>query len=213
MGPPGSGKGSQSKYLTTTYSIPHISTGDMFRQNLKENTPIGLTAKGYIDKGSLVPDIITNEMVKERLKKSDCLNGFLIDGYPRNLNQAKEFTKILDERGWSADAILNITADDELIVSRISGRLVCKGCGTVYHKTNYKTKVEGKCDVCNQKVIIRDDDTEETVRKRLEIYYNETEPIIKYYEKIYPNKVYYIDGNQSIKDTTLEIEKELGDRK
>ena len=213
MGPPGSGKGSQSKYLTTTYSIPHISTGDMFRQNLKENTPIGLTAKGYIDKGSLVPDIITNEMVKERLKKSDCLNGFLIDGYPRNLNQAKEFTKILDERGWSADAILNITADDELIVSRISGRLVCKGCGTVYHKTNYKTKVEGKCDVCNQEVIIRDDDTEETVRKRLEIYYNETEPIIKYYEKIYPNKVYYIDGNQSIKDTTLEIEKELGDRK
>ena len=209
MGPPGSGKGSQAKFLTGEYGIPHISTGDMFRKNLKEGTPSGLLAKEYINSGKLVPDSVTNLMVKERLQYADAVNGFLMDGYPRNVNQAIEFSKILSENGWEVDAVLNIISEDAVIIGRISGRLICKSCGAVYHKYNHPTKADGKCDICESEVYQRPDDNEETVKKRLEIYYEETEPVLNYYLENNPIVVHTIDGNKSIDITTKAISEAL----
>ena len=213
MGPPGSGKGSQAKFLTSEYKIPHISTGDMFRKNLKEGTHIGILAKEYIDHGKLVPDKVTNEMVRERFHEADIQNGFLMDGYPRNVNQAKEFSKILEENKWNIDAVINICGKDEILIDRIIGRIVCTSCGAVYHKKNNPTKISGKCDLCGHDVIQRDDDTEETLRKRLDVYYKETAPIINYYEKESSKIVYSVDGNKTIEYTTNEIKKKLGGKK
>ena len=209
MGPPGSGKGSQAKFLTNQYDVPHISTGDMFRKNLKEGTPSGLLAREYINSGKLVPDSVTNLMVKERLQETDAANGFLMDGYPRNVSQAEELKKMLEENGWKIDAVLNIISADETIIKRISGRLICKSCGAVYNKHNTPAKIDGKCDLCDGDVYQRPDDNEQTVSKRLEVYYDETEPVINYYLENDPNVVHTIDGNDTIENTTILIKRAL----
>jgi adenylate kinase len=209
MGPPGVGKGTEAELLVKHYDIPHISTGNIFRELYKDKTQVGKIAKEYIDRGELVPDDITNEIVRHRLLIKDCKKGFLFDGYPRNIEQAKAFDALLIEQGWKLDAVINIAAPDHVIVDRIAGRRVCSTCGAVYHITNKKPKVEGICDVDGGKLIQRADDMEETVKRRLRIYYNQTEPVIGYYKA--KGSIVEIDGTQTIEYTDTTIKKVLGE--
>ena len=209
MGPPGVGKGTEAELLVKHYDIPHISTGNIFRELYKDKTQVGKIAKEYIDRGELVPDDITNEIVRHRLLMKDCKKGFLFDGYPRNIEQAKAFDALLVEQGWKLDAVINIAAPDNVIVDRIAGRRVCSTCGAVYHITNKKPKVEGICDVDGGKLIQRADDMEETVKRRLRIYYNQTEPVIGYYKA--KGSIVEIDGTQTIEYTDTTIKKVLGE--
>jgi adenylate kinase len=209
MGPPGVGKGTEAELLVKHYDIPHISTGNIFRELYKDKTQVGKIAKEYIDRGELVPDDITNEIVRHRLLMKDCKKGFLFDGYPRNIEQAKAFDALLIEQGWKLDAVINIAAPDHVIVDRIAGRRVCSTCGAVYHITNKKPKVEGICDVDGGKLIQRADDMEETVKRRLRIYYNQTEPVIGYYKA--KGSIVEIDGTQTIEYTDTTIKKVLGE--
>jgi adenylate kinase len=209
MGPPGVGKGTEAELLVKHYDIPHISTGNIFRELYKDKTQVGKIAKEYIDRGELVPDDITNEIVRHRLLMKDCKKGFLFDGYPRNIEQAKAFDALLVEQGWKLDAVINIAAPDHVIVDRIAGRRVCSTCGAVYHITNKKPKVEGICDVDGGKLIQRADDMEETVKRRLRIYYNQTEPVIGYYKA--KGSIVEIDGTQTIEYTDTTIKKVLGE--
>lgn len=209
MGPPGVGKGTEAELLVKHYDIPHISTGNIFRELYKDKTQVGKIAKEYIDRGELVPDDITNEIVRHRLLMKDCKKGFLFDGYPRNIEQAKAFDALLVEQGWKLDVVINIAAPDHVIVDRIAGRRVCSTCGAVYHITNKKPKVEGICDVDGGKLIQRADDMEETVKRRLRIYYNQTEPVIGYYKA--KGSIVEIDGTQTIEYTDTTIKKVLGE--
>lgn len=209
MGPPGVGKGTAASFIAKQYNIPHISTGDIFRNLFKDQTDIGKIAKGYLDRGELVPDDITNLIVYNRLLESDAKNGFLLDGFPRNVNQAKKLDEYMQEGNLSIDAILNLTAPDDVIVERISGRRVCPTCGAIYHVETLKPKVEGICDLDGSKLIQRKDDSEETVRKRLKIYYEQTEPVVNYYEN--KGRVVIIDGTKSIDDVQALIMKALGE--
>lgn len=211
MGPPGVGKGTESKILIKQYHIPHISTGDIFRELFSGDSEIGKIAKSYIDRGELVPDEITNEIVRQRLEKEDVLNGFLFDGYPRNLSQAEALDKVLTEKGWKIDSVIDIQADNKTLIKRISGRRVCEVCGTVYHIENKKPKVEGICDLDGGKLIQRDDDHEETVLNRIHVYQEQTRPVIGYYEK--QNLCVHIDGSKDIDDTNEQIMKVLGEVK
>lgn len=181
LGAPGAGKGSEAELLVKEYGIPHISTGDIFREHFKDETPIGKLAKSYIDKGQLVPDKLTNDIVRDRLAQRDVANGFILDGYPRNLNQAQALDILLKRMGWKVTAVINIAPPEDILVKRISGRRVCSNCGAVYHIDNKKTRHEGICDICGNPVIQRADDTEETVLKRLEVYNNDTKSLIQYY--------------------------------
>lgn len=183
MGPPGAGKGTQAALIKEYYNIPHISTGDMFREAMRNATPVGLEAKKYIDKGMLVPDSVTNALVKERLSQADCKKGFLLDGFPRNIPQAEALDKIFEELNIKLDAVINIDVDFSVLVDRVVGRRVCPKCGATYHITNLKPKMEGICDVCGEKLIQRKDDTEETIKTRLNVYSNQTKPLLEYYEK------------------------------
>ena len=207
MGAPGSGKGSYSAVLKEHYRVPHISTGEIFRDAIEKKTPMGLIAKTYIDKGNLVPDDITNEIVKERLKQKDCENGFLLDGYPRTIAQAESLTKILDELGITLDAAVNLEVDDDLIVRRIVNRRSCPKCGKGYNLITYPPKKEGICDVCNTPLFTRKDDNEETVTSRLDVYNKQTRPLVDYYDKL--GKLVSIDSNGTIEDTVKDIIKTL----
>lgn len=207
MGAPGSGKGSYAAVLKEHYRVPHISTGEIFRDAIEKKTPMGLIAKTYIDKGNLVPDDITNEIVKERLKQKDCENGFLLDGYPRTIAQAESLTKILDELGITLDAAVNLEVDDDLIVRRIVNRRSCPKCGKGYNLITYPPKKEGICDVCNTPLFTRKDDNEETVTSRLDVYNKQTRPLVDYYEKL--GKLVSIDSNGTIEDTVKDIIKTL----
>ncbi len=207
MGAPGSGKGSYAAVLKEHYRVPHISTGEIFRDAIEKKTPMGLIAKTYIDKGNLVPDDITNEIVKERLKQKDCENGFLLDGYPRTIAQAESLTKILDELGITLDAAVNLEVDDELIVRRIVNRRSCPKCGKGYNLITYPPKKEGICDVCNTPLFTRKDDNEETVTSRLDVYNKQTRPLVDYYDKL--GKLVSIDSNGTIEDTVKDIIKTL----
>ena len=207
MGAPGSGKGSYAAVLKEHYRVPHISTGEIFRDAIEKKTPMGLIAKTYIDKGNLVPDDITNEIVKERLKQKDCENGFLLDGYPRTIAQAESLTKILDELGITLDAAVNLEVDDDLIVRRIVNRRSCPKCGKGYNLITYPPKKEGICDVCNTPLFTRKDDNEETVTSRLDVYNKQTRPLIDYYDKL--GKLVSIDSNGTIEDTVKDIIKTL----
>ena len=175
VGPPGAGKGTQAVHLAAHYSIPHISTGDIFRANLKEGTPLGLQAKSYMDKGELVPDSVTNAMVKDRLTHADTANGFLLDGFPRNVAQAEVLRAILAEKKTPIDAALELTIENAEIIKRLSGRRTCRGCGKIFPGQL------DKCDVCGAELYQRDDDKEEVIARRLEVYAEQTAPIIAFY--------------------------------
>ena len=175
VGPPGAGKGTQAVHLAAHYSIPHISTGDIFRANLKEGTPLGLQAKSYMDKGELVPDSVTNAMVKDRLTHSDTSNGFLLDGFPRNVPQAEVLRAILAEKKTPIDAALELSIENAEIIKRLSGRRTCRGCGKIF-----PGQIE-KCDACGGELYQRDDDKEDVIARRLEVYAEQTSPIISFY--------------------------------
>jgi len=181
VGPPGAGKGTQAQFLASHYSIPHISTGDIFRANLKEGTALGTQAKGYMDRGELVPDSVTNEMVRDRLTKDDLANGFLLDGFPRNVAQAEVLRAILAERKTPLSAVLELALDTAEIILRLSGRRVCRNCGKVWHLEFEKPADPTRCDICQGELYQRDDDKEEVITRRLEVYQEQTAPIITFY--------------------------------
>jgi adenylate kinase len=183
VGPPGAGKGTQAVALAAHYKIPHISTGDIFRANLKNGTELGKQAQSFMDRGELVPDSVTNEMVKDRLGNSDVANGFLLDGFPRNTNQAEVLDVILKDKKMPLDAALELLIDNSEIIRRLSGRRTCRNCSATFHKDFEKPKVDGVCDKCNGELYQREDDKEEVITRRLEIYAQQTEPIISYYKK------------------------------
>ncbi len=209
MGPPGAGKGTEAESLVKHYHIPHISTGNIFRELYKDKTTVGKIAKEFIDRGELVPDDITNEIVRHRLSHADAKKGFLFDGYPRNVNQAKAFDEMLISFGWKLDAVINFSVPDEVIVKRISGRRVCEVCGAVYHTENKPPKVENICDVDGGMLIQRVDDMEKTVQRRLRIYNQQTAPVIGYYEE--KGSIIHVDGTKSIQEVDQTIKKVLGE--
>ena len=182
VGPPGAGKGTQAVHLAAHYKIPHISTGDIFRANLKNGTELGKQAQTFMDRGELVPDSVTNEMVRDRLGDNDVGNGFLLDGFPRNTNQAQVLDQILVEKKMPLDAVLELKIDNAEIVKRLSGRRTCRGCGASSHVVFEKPKVAGVCDKCQGELYQREDDKEEVVTRRLEIYTDQTAPIVEFYK-------------------------------
>lgn len=211
LGPPGAGKGTQAKSISSKYDIPHISTGDIFRKNITEKTPLGVKAKGYMDNGQLVPDSLTIDLVKDRLSNEDCKEGFLLDGFPRTVNQAEALKNFLKENGENIDCALLIDVPRDFILDRMTGRRVCPACGASYHiKFNPPTN-EGKCDLCGQDVIQRKDDNEATVNERLEVYENQTQPLIKYYEK--ENLLKVVQGTKAINEVFESICSILGSTK
>lgn len=181
VGPPGAGKGTQAQFLASHYAIPHISTGDIFRANLKEGTPLGIEARSFMDRGDLVPDSVTNEMVRDRLGKADVANGFLLDGFPRNVAQAEVLRAILAEKRTPLNAALELSVDTAEIILRLSGRRVCRNCGKVWHIEFDKTSDPQKCDICQGELYQREDDKEEVITRRLEVYQEQTAPIISFY--------------------------------
>lgn len=183
LGAPGAGKGTIASQLTERYQVPHISTGDIFRDNIKNNTELGKIAKSYIDSGTLVPDEITIGLIVDRLSKDDCNKGFILDGFPRNNNQAKGLDDLLNKSNKSIDLVLLVDASDDQIVERLSGRRVCEGCGATYHIENLPPKVDGVCDKCSKKLIHRKDDTKEVIFDRLKTYHEYTKPLIEYYNE------------------------------
>ncbi|NLB89028.1 MAG: adenylate kinase [Syntrophomonadaceae bacterium] len=182
MGPPGAGKGTQAELIKAEFPIPHISTGDMFREAVSNGTELGMEAKRYMDEGKLVPDEVTIGIVKERLAQDDCKEGFLLDGFPRTTVQAEALDEVMAELGKSLEAAINISVPDEILIERISNRVSCKNCKSVYNLKFNPPKEEGKCNKCGGELIQRDDDKGETVRKRLEVYNEQTNPLLKYYE-------------------------------
>jgi adenylate kinase len=181
VGPPGAGKGTQAQFLSVHFSIPHISTGDIFRANLKNGTPLGLEAKSFMDRGELVPDSLTNEMIRDRLTKDDLANGFLLDGFPRNVAQAEVLRAILAGKKTPLDAALELAVDTAEIILRLSGRRVCRSCGKVWHVEFDRPTQPNICDICNGELYQRDDDKEEVITRRLEVYQEQTAPIIAFY--------------------------------
>lgn len=211
LGPPGAGKGTQAKSISNKYSIPHISTGDIFRKNISENTPLGIEAKSYMDNGQLVPDEVTINMVKDRLKQDDCSNGYLLDGFPRTVVQADALNSFLIERGEQLDTALLIKVPNEFILERMTGRRVCPSCGASYHVKFNPTSNEGKCDLCGSEVIQRKDDTVETVKERLDVYQKETQPLIEFYGE--KQMLSAVDGTKAINEVFRGICEILGNNK
>lgn len=203
LGPPGAGKGTQASAIIKKYNIPHISTGDIFRANIKEGTELGKKAKEYMDKGLLVPDELVVSIVKDRITKDDCKDGFLLDGFPRTVNQADALDEELSKLKIKLDKVINIDVNKEELIQRAVGRRICKNCGATYHVIFNPSKVEGKCDECGGELHQRADDTEETVTKRIEVYLNETQPLIDYYTK--KSIIANIDGKQQINKVFEDI--------
>ena len=211
FGPPGSGKGTQAKMLAEKYGIPHISTGDILRDNLKRQTKLGLEAKAYMDKGELVPDDVLIKIIKDRLSQPDCASGFLLDGYPRTLPQADALSKIMNEMDKNLDVVLNIDVPDDKLIKRLSGRRMCT-CGASYHiLLNPPKKQEGICDLCGNQLYHRDDDKEEAIMNRLDVYKNQTQPLIDYYTK--EGRMVTVNGAAGISEVFDEICRVLDDLK
>lgn len=208
MGPPGAGKGTQAEKLVELYQIPHISTGDMFRKAQKDGTELGLKAKSYMEKGQLVPDEVTVGIVKERLAEEDCKDGFLLDGFPRTVQQADALDGILKELDMALDRVINIEVDKSFLVDRLTGRRVCRSCGATFHVTNKVPKVEGVCDKCGGELYQRNDDKIETVSNRLDVYAAQTAPLIEYYQS--KGIMSSIDGSRSMEDVLADIRLALG---
>jgi len=204
LGPPGGGKGTQAKRIVEKYGIPQISTGDMFREAVAKGTELGKKAKEYMDRGELVPDDIVIGIVKERLSQPDCEKGFILDGFPRTLKQAEALDEILEEMNKKIDAVININVPDEEIIKRIVYRRTCKNCGAVYNLIYSPPKEDNKCDKCGGELYQRDDDKEETVRERLRVYKEQTQPLIDYYKK--KGILYEVDGTKSIDEVWKQIE-------
>lgn len=196
LGAPGAGKGTQAARIAEAYGIPHISTGDIFRANIKAGTELGKKAKGYIDQGALVPDEVTIGMLLDRIHEKDCEKGYILDGFPRTIPQAESLTEALAQEGTKIDAAVDIEVPDENIVKRMGGRRACLNCGATYHIAFNPPKKQGICDVCGQKLVLRDDDKPETVQNRLSVYHEQTEPLIAYYKKAGVLKT--VDGTQSM---------------
>ena len=207
MGLPGAGKGTQAKRVIEEFDIPHISTGDIFRKNIKEKTELGQKVEGLLAQGKLVPDELTIEIVWDRLDQEDCKNGFLLDGFPRTIPQAEALDEGLAKRGLKLDRVLNIDVDKDSLVKRLSGRRVCPNCGASYHIDNNPTKVEGICDACQTPVIQREDDKEETVLDRIKVYDSQTKPLVDFYSK--QDLVFTVDGTLPIDEITNKLVTEL----
>ena len=208
LGAPGAGKGTQAKKIAEKYSIPHISTGDIFRANIKNGTELGKKAKTYMDQGLLVPDELVVDLVVDRVNQEDCANGYVLDGFPRTIPQAEALDQALTDLGQKVDYAINVEVPDANIVARMSGRRACVGCGATYHIVYAPTKVENVCDHCNGELILRDDDKSETVQKRLNVYHEQTQPLIDYYTK--KNILVEVDGTVDINVVFEEIVKILG---
>lgn len=209
LGAPGAGKGTQAKKIAEKYSIPHISTGDIFRANIKNGTELGMKAKTYMDQGLLVPDELVVDLVVDRLGQEDCANGCVLDGFPRTIPQAEALDAALTKVGQAVDYAINVEVPDENIVKRMSGRRACVNCGATYHIVYAPTKVENVCDTCQGDLILRDDDKPETVQKRLNVYHEQTQPLIDYYTK--KNILVEVDGTVDIDDVFAAIVKVLGE--
>lgn len=209
LGAPGAGKGTQAKKIAAKYNVPHISTGDIFRMNIKNDTELGKKAKTYMDQGLLVPDELVVDLVVDRLDKDDCVNGYVFDGFPRTIPQAEALEAALAAAGDNVDYAINVEVPDENIVNRMSGRRACVGCGATYHIKYSPTKVEGKCDACNADLIIRDDDKPETVLNRLQVYHDQTQPLIDFYSK--KGILKEVDGTVDMQDVFNAIVSILGE--
>ena len=208
LGAPGAGKGTQAKKIAAKYDIPHISTGDIFRANIKNGTELGNKAKTYMDQGLLVPDELVVDLVVDRVQQDDCKNGYVLDGFPRTIPQAEALDKALAEFGDKIDYAIDVNVPDENIVKRMGGRRACVGCGATYHLVYAPTKTEGICDVCGKELILRDDDKPETVQKRLNVYHEQTQPLIDCYTKAGILKT--VDGTVDINDVFAAIVEILG---
>jgi len=208
LGAPGAGKGTQADRIAEKYGIPHISTGDIFRANIKEGTELGKKAKSYMDQGLLVPDSLTIDLLMDRIAQADCKNGYILDGFPRTIPQAESLTRALAEKGEKLDYAVNVDVPDENIVNRMGGRRACLKCGATYHIAYAAPKAEGICDKCGAGLFRRDDDKPETVQKRLTVYHDQTQPLIEYYEaeKILAT----VDGTQDMERVFQDIIAVLG---
>ncbi|MFZ7132951.1 MAG: adenylate kinase [Eubacteriales bacterium] len=210
LGPPGAGKGTQAAKIVKSYDVPHISTGDIFRKNLKEGSPLGLKAKEYMNKGLLVPDELVVDLVKDRLTDEDCSQGFMLDGFPRTVVQAEALEGELKDLQIKLDAVINIEVDPKLLLKRLTGRRICKSCGSTYHIDFNPSKNVGHCDRCDGEIFQRDDDKEETVKKRLDVYKEQTKPLINYYEN--KGLLININGEGKIENVFNEISHALQER-
>jgi len=207
LGPPGAGKGTQAQTISKAFGLPHISSGDLFRDNLKRETKLGMLAKGFIDRGELVPDDVTISMVHDRLEQDDCVKGALLDGFPRTLAQAQALTAMLQEMQAKVDAVPYIKVPDEILIERLSGRWTCRAEGHVYHEKYHLPKKPGICDLDSSELYQREDDKPETVKNRIKVYFQQTMPLIDYYQKA--GKLIEIDGAQSIERVGAELITEL----
>ena len=208
LGAPGAGKGTQAKMIAEKYGLPHISTGDIFRANIKNGTELGKEAKEYMDKGLLVPDELTVRLLLDRVAQDDCKNGYVLDGFPRTIPQAEVLDEKLSELGEKVDYAINVDVPDENIVNRMSGRRACLSCGATYHIVSIPPKKEGICDVCGSKLVLRDDDKPETVQNRLKVYHDQTQPLINFYEK--KGVLRSVDGTLPMEEVFTAITKILG---
>ena len=208
LGAPGAGKGTQAKMIADKCNVPHISTGDIFRANIKNGTELGSKAKAYMDKGLLVPDELVCDLVVDRIQQDDCKDGYILDGFPRTIPQAHALEDALNAIGQKVDFALDIEVPDANIIDRMAGRRACVGCGATYHVLFNPTKVEGVCDVCGEKLILRDDDKPETVQNRLNVYHDQTKPLIDFYAE--RNVLAEVDGTQSMDKVFSDILKILG---
>lgn len=206
IGAPGSGKGTMSELIVEKYGLIHISTGDILRAEIKSESKLGLTAKNYVDKGQLVPDDLVNEIILQRLKQADIVNGFLMDGYPRNIAQVNSFHKILEKVNKQIDCVINLNIDEELLEQRITGRRVCPSCKSIFHIKTKKPITEGICDNCSSELVHRKDDTKDSLKVRLETYHNQTKPITDYYQSL--GLLKEIDANQT-KELTFKAINEI----
>lgn len=208
LGAPGAGKGTQAKQIAGKYSIPHISTGDIFRANIKNGTDLGKKAKEYMDQGLLVPNELTCDLVMDRIQQDDCVNGFVLDGFPRTIPQAEALDAALEKIGQHMDVAIDVDVPDENIVNRMSGRRACLDCGATYHVVSLPPKTEGKCDHCGSDLVLREDDKPETVQKRLSVYHDQTQPLIDYYKK--QGILKSVDGTQPMEAVFTAITDILG---